>query len=108
MDPINEFVQTLMKEAGLSGLSDDLRLGLERQLQVLAYRRIGEVILDELGEAEQIAFMQIVDRNPETPDYDAINHFLAQHTKGLDIKLREALRKLGTLFLEQMSLAKRV
>lgn len=103
MDPIRDYINTVLKQAKLDTLPDELRLGLEEQLVILAYRRVGEVVMAQLNESQQAEFLSLIEANPEQLNHTAINDFLANHTKKLDIEVRDALGNLGADFLSRMS-----
>lgn len=102
MDPIKEYVVTVLKKAGLDTLPDELRLGLEEQLMILAYRKIGEVVMQQLNEEKQKQFVDLIEADPENINHDAINQFLSEHTNKLDVQVKDALGELGANFLSRM------
>lgn len=102
MDPIKEYVTTILKKAHLDTLPDELRLGLEEQLMMLAYRKIGEVVMQQLDEAKQKQFVDLIEADPENLNHDGINQFLSEHTSKLDIQVKDTLGELGANFLSRM------
>ncbi|HBY73701.1 MAG TPA: hypothetical protein DEG44_03360 [Candidatus Kerfeldbacteria bacterium] len=102
MDPIQEYVSSVMKHAKLADLPDDLRSGIQDQLTVLAYRRIGVLVVTELGEKNSGEFMQLIERNPAEMDHVAINEFLTKHIDRFDVKLQEALGSLAADFIQKL------
>ncbi|MFA6475490.1 MAG: hypothetical protein WCV88_04830 [Patescibacteria group bacterium] len=100
MDPVNEFVLNLMKEAKLDTLPDDFKQSLQDQLMVQAYRRIGVVIMEELNDEQAGQFTELV-ANPDKIDQTAVNDFLTKNTteKFAD-KIKTALTDLAVEFLK--------
>lgn len=101
MDPVNEFVAGLLKEAKLDTLPDDLRHSIEDQLVVQTYKRVGQVIMTELNTDQAAEFAELIS-DPEKMSEDTINRFLTAHTTNMDQKLKEALSDLGAEFLANL------
>lgn len=101
MDPINEYVVALLKEAKLDTVPDEFRQSLQDQLTVQAYKRIGAVIVAELGDEQATAFIELL-KNPEQVDTVAVNNFLTKHTSQIEPKLRTALADMGQEFLRNL------
>lgn len=102
MDPIQEYVKTVLAQAKLADLPDELRSGIEDQLTVLAYRRIGVLVATELGEERSAEFAQLIEQNPEELNHPAINDFLTKHIQRFDVKLQEALGKMAADFIQKL------
>jgi len=103
MEPMDQFVNSLMKEAKLDTLPEEFQTNLRDQLATQAYRRIGAAILKELNEADGEAFLAMVDfSQPQQVDQSKLNAFLAEKIDGFDVKVSTALESLATEFLKNM------
>lgn len=101
-DPIQNYVQAILKEGKLDTLPDDLRIGLEEQLTVLVYQRIGTLMVNELGDAASEQFFSLLEKNPLQPDHVQLNQFLSDHIEHFDTKLADSLADLGADFLQRL------
>ncbi|MBI4407967.1 MAG: hypothetical protein HY565_05725 [Candidatus Kerfeldbacteria bacterium] len=104
MDPIQDFITALLKQTNLDTLPDEMKVDIQEQLTVQAYRRIGIVMATELGQKKSDELMTLVD-DPAAVHTDAVNRFITEHTKGLETKVQAALVELGAEFIKQMKLS---
>lgn len=103
MDPIQDYVTALLKQTKLDTLPDEMKVDIQEQLTVQAYRRIGVVMVTELGQEKSDALMTMV-ADPAQVNTDAVNRFITEHTKGFETKVQAALVELGAEFIKQMKL----
>lgn len=104
MDPIQDYVTALLKQTKLDTLPDEMKVDIQEQLTVQAYRRIGVVMVTELGQEKSDVLMAMVE-DPAQVNADAVNRFITEHTKGFETKVQTALVELGAEFIKQMKLA---
>ena len=103
MDPIQDYVTALLKQTKLDTLPAEMKVDIQEQLTVQAYRRIGVVMVTELGQEKSDQLMTMVE-NPAQVNTDAVNRFITEHTKGFETKVQAALVELGAEFIKQMKL----
>lgn len=100
---MDQFVNSLMKEAKLDTLPEEFQISLRDQLTTQAYRRIGAAILKELNEKDSDAFLALVDlTKPEDVDQPKLNAFLSEKITDFEAKVSTALESLAGEFLTNM------
>lgn len=104
MDPIQDYVAALLKQTKLDTLPEAMKANIQEQLLVQAYRRIGVVMVTELGQEKSDQLMELV-ADPAKTNMEAVNRFITDNTKGFETKVQTALADLGAEFIKQLKLA---
>lgn len=102
MEPLQQFTETIMKQAKLDTLPAEARASLSEQLEAQVTRRLGAVILAALPEGEREAFVAKIDENMSPEQRSALMDDAAKHIPNYQQLLEKTLEDVAVEFLSNM------
>ncbi len=98
-DVIQNFVDELVKKAGIDNMPEDLKNEQLEMLKAQVEQRLGIMAVSELDEAGVAAFEKFMADN-KTPDPKAMMEFFNTHISDFEKKVEDTLIKFGQEFIQ--------
>ncbi len=98
MDPLEQFADSLMKEAGLDKLPPDIRATQKEELLTLVQNKIGADILSSLPPEAQEKYLALV-KTDLIPDPQALQDFLSANLPNYEVILTKSLQDFSLEYL---------
>jgi uncharacterized protein YdiU (UPF0061 family) len=95
-DLIAQFVENLIKQAGLDSVPENFRAEYTEKIAMEAQKRVGLIALKEL---DKEALDEFADLMKDQPDTKEMNIFFAEHIPNLEDKVAVGLREFAEEFL---------
>jgi hypothetical protein len=95
---IQKFVETVVEQAGLSGLPEDFQQEYIEKMTIEAQKRLGVTAMSELSNEKIEEFSKLAEANRDNPEM--LNDFLKENIENYDEKMAKALQEFGEEILE--------
>lgn len=102
MEPIQQFTQTLMKQAKLDTLPQAAQVSLAEQLEAQVTRRLGAVIINALPEGEREGFVAKMHENMAETERAALMTEAATLIPNYQQLLEKTLEDVAVEFLSNL------
>lgn len=102
MDPLQQFTQTLMKQANLDTLPDATKAGLSEQLEAQVTRRLGAVIINALPDTERDGFVAKMEGDMSEQQRTALMEEAAKLIPNYQQLLEKTLEDVAAEFLSNL------
>jgi hypothetical protein len=96
-DLIQQFVDGLIKEAGLEKMPESFKTEYNEKLGLEAQKRIGAVALKELSPEAMDEFGKLVEKDP---DQKKLEEFFKNNIPDYEAKIQAALKEFAAEFIE--------
>jgi hypothetical protein len=96
-DLIQQFVEGLIKEAGLEKMPESFKKEYNEKLGLEAQKRIGAVALKELSAEAMDKFGELIEKDPSPKK---LEEFFKQNIPDYETKVQNALQEFANEFIE--------
>ncbi|EKD76673.1 MAG: hypothetical protein ACD_43C00024G0003 [uncultured bacterium] len=102
MEPLQQFTETIMKQAKLDTLPAEVQASLREQLEAQVTRRLGAVIIAALPAGERDAFVSKIEENMSSEQRTALMEEAAKRIPNFQQLLEKTLEDVAVEFLSNM------
>jgi len=106
-DPIQQFIQEVLKKAGVSQMPEDFKQQYVEKLAAEAQKRLGIMALSEMDEKGMKEFEKLMTAE-KAPEQKELLEFFESKIPDFPQKVTETLKKFGEEFIQGAERLKRV